>query len=218
MVENKILKDLSKIGKEYTHGGIDKQDLKPNPVEQFIVWMDEAIDKGIEEPNAMIFSTVSVDGKPSSRVVLLKYITEKGFVFFTNYTSRKAKQLDANLNASAVFPWSALERQIRIEGQVEKVNAEFSNTYFNSRPIESQMGAVISPQSQVIASRQFLIDKKEELEQSFKDKKLIRPYFWGGYVLIPNLIEFWQGRPNRLSDRLQYRIDEGKWIVERLAP
>jgi pyridoxamine 5'-phosphate oxidase len=218
MDKNVILKDLSGFGKQFKNTGLCENDMKPNPINQFVDWIDHAIKVGSDEPNPMVLSTVSEDNKPSSRVVLLKYITEQGFVFFTNYESRKGQNLEINPNASAVFFWKELERQVRIEGRVEKTDTAFSDAYFKSRPFESQIGALSSPQSTVISSRQYLLEKMEELRQTFKGKSLIRPYFWGGYVLIPSLMEFWQGGPNRVSDRFQYKLEKGNWIIERLAP
>jgi pyridoxamine 5'-phosphate oxidase len=218
MTNYNIIRDLTKIGKQYTQKGLDEIDLRTNPVEQFINWIDVAINEGISEPNAMILSTVSTESKPSSRVVLLKYICDIGFIFFTNYQSLKGRQLESNSNVSAVFFWSGLERQVRIEGYVKETEAAFSDNYFKTRPFDSQLGAIVSPQSQVIESREYLLDKKNELEQSFKNKKLIRPYYWGGFILIPESVEFWQGRPNRLSDRFRYRLEGTNWVIERLAP
>lgn len=213
-----ILKDLTGLGKQYSRTGLDKINMLPCPVEQFILWMDEAIEEGADEPNAMILSTVSKENKSSSRVVLLKYIAKEGFIFFTNYQGKKGKHLERNPNASLVFYWPALERQVRIEGAIQMVSHSFSDDYFYSRPYDSQLGAIVSNQSQLIDSREYLLEKKEELAQAMKGKKLIRPYYWGGYILFPELMEFWQGRPNRLSDRLQYRKVNGDWIIERLSP
>jgi len=213
-----ILKDLSGIGKQFTSAGLDKNVLKPNPIIQFVDWIENAIESGVEEPNPMVLSTVSEHQKPSSRVVLLKYITKAGFVFFTNYESKKGQQLENNPNASAVFFWPLLERQVRIEGKIEKTDKDFSDNYFKSRSLESQLGAIVSPQSTVIPSKDHLMEKLEELEESFKSKKLVRPFYWGGYVLIPEKMEFWQGAPHRLSDRFQYHLENGNWVIERLAP
>jgi pyridoxamine 5'-phosphate oxidase len=218
MDEYKILKDLSKYGRFSDSVGLEKKDLLSNPIEQAVNWIDEVIKSGIEDINPMVISTVSEENKSSSRVVLLKYITDKGFVFFTNYESRKGKDIDANPNVSAVIFWPSMKRQIRIEGHVEKAKAAFSDSYFQSRNVESQLGAIASNQSQIIASKEHILDKIEELSQFFKGKKLIRPYYWGGYLLVPNLVEFWQGHASRLNDRFQYRLENGNWIIERLAP
>jgi pyridoxamine-phosphate oxidase len=214
----KILKDLSKFGQVSDSPGLDEKDFVANPIDQVVKWIDHAITEGVEEPNPMVLSTVSEKNSSSSRVVLLKYITDKGFVFFTNYESRKGRELEANPNASAVIYWPLVKRQIRIEGQVEKVNPTFSDQYFNSRSFESQLGALVSNQSQVIPSKSHILEKIEELSQSFDGKKLVRPYYWGGYIIVPTLIEFWQGQSTRLNDRLQYRKDNDKWVLERLAP
>jgi pyridoxamine 5'-phosphate oxidase len=213
-----IIKDLSGFGKQFTSKGLHKKDLDPNPINQFVEWIDQAIEAGIEEPNPMVVSTVSESNAPSSRVVLLKYITDQGFVFFTNYESQKGKDLENNPNVSAVFFWPQIERQVRIKGKIEKTDAVFSDNYFKSRPFDSQIGAIASPQSATIPSREYILEKMEELRQSFKGKKLVRPYYWGGYILVPNIMEFWQGGPDRVSDRLQYRLEKGNWIIERLAP
>jgi len=213
-----MLRDLSKNNKNYSFAELDAKDVLENPINQFIHWLDFANESGIEEFNAMILSTVNCESRSSSRVVLLKSVTEEGLVFYTNYTSRKGIQINSNPNVSAVFFWSKLERQVRIEGVVEKASSDTSDKYYLSRPIDSQIGAIISPQSQVIPSREYLTQKKEELEKNLNDKPLQRPEFWGGYIIKPNLFEFWQGRANRLSDRIQYRFKDENWIIERLAP
>jgi len=212
-----MLRDLSKNKKDYSLAELDVLDVHENPIKQFINWLDFADDSGVDDSNAMILSTVGLDSKPSSRVVLLKGVTEQGLIFYTNYTSKKAKQITGNPNVSIVFFWSKLERQVRIEGQIEKASPEISDNYFVTRPIDSQIGAIISPQSQIIPNREYLIQRKEELEKSLHHKNLVRPEYWGGFIVKPNLFEFWQGRENRLSDRIQYRFTE-KWIIERLAP
>jgi pyridoxamine 5'-phosphate oxidase len=214
----KILKDLSKFGQVSDSPSLEEKDFAGNPIEQVVKWIDHAISEGVEEPNPMVLSTISEKNSSSSRVVLLKYITDKGFVFFTNYESRKGRELEANPNASAVIYWPLVKRQIRIEGHVERVDSAFSDKYFNSRLFESQLGALASKQSEVIPSKSHILEKIEELSQSFHGKKIIRPYFWGGYIIIPTLIEFWQGQSTRLNDRLQYRKDNENWILERLAP
>jgi pyridoxamine 5'-phosphate oxidase len=213
-----MLRDLTKNNKSYSFGELDIKDVDKNPINQFVKWLDFADESGIDDFNAMIVSTVGEGAKPSSRVVLLKSVTNEGLIFYTNYSSKKGNQISINPNVSVVFFWSKLERQIRVEGYIEKVSSEISDNYFSSRPVESQMGAIISPQSQVIPSREYLIEKKDELEQGFEGKKLIRPVYWGGFIIKPNLFEFWQGRENRLSDRIQYRITDQKWLIERLAP
>lgn len=213
-----MLRDLSKNNKNYSFAELDVKDVLKNPIAQLVKWLDFAEESEVEDYNAMIISTVGEEGKPSSRVVLLKSIMEEGLVFYTNYTSRKGNQISNNPNVSVVFFWPKLERQIRIEGIAEKVSFGISDEYFNSRPLDSQMGAVVSPQSQIIPNREFLTERIDELKQSLENRKLIRPAFWGGYIIKPNLFEFWQGRANRLSDRIRYRIEKDNWIIERLAP
>jgi pyridoxamine 5'-phosphate oxidase len=213
-----MLRDLSKNNKNYSFAELDVKDVLENPIAQLVKWLDFAEESEVEDYNAMIISTVGEEGKPSSRVVLLKSIMEEGLVFYTNYTSRKGNQISNNPNVSVVFFWPKLERQIRIEGITEKVSFGISDEYFNSRPLDSQMGAVVSPQSQIIPNREFLTERIDELKQSLENRKLIRPAFWGGYIIKPNLFEFWQGRANRLSDRIRYRIEKDNWIIERLAP
>ena len=213
-----ILKDLTRYGKPFSASGLEKKDLDGSPIEQFVKWIESAIEAGNEEPNLMVLSTVSEQNAPSSRIVLIKYITDKGLVFFSNYESRKGKEIELNQKASAVIYWPSLERQVRIEGIIEKVESSFSDYYFKMRSFESQLGAIVSKQSTSIPSREYLMEKLEELDQSFKGKKLVRPYYWGGYILLPEIIEFWQGGPHRLSDRFQYRPQNGSWVIERLAP
>jgi pyridoxamine 5'-phosphate oxidase len=189
-----------------------------NPLEQFKAWFKEAIHSEIIEPNAMHLATVKKNNRPTGRVVLLKDV-DKGFVFYTNYESNKGRELEENPFASLTFFWPELERQVRIEGTVEKTSAKESDDYFLSRPYESQIGAWSSPQSKAIPDRKFLEQKKEEIENKFKDEDLFRPSHWGGYRVTPYEIEFWQGRPARLHDRISYHLDEGgNWILTRLAP
>jgi pyridoxamine 5'-phosphate oxidase len=213
-----MLRDLSKGNKSYSIGELDINEMDKNPYVQFLNWLDFAEISGVEEANAMILSTVDENSKPSSRVVLLKNIVESGMVFFTNYKSRKGKNISNNPNVSAVFFWSKLERQVRIEGTVTKYDNFLSDEYFSSRPYESQIGAIISPQSEIIPDRNYLIDLKNQAVEKFKNKPLQRPDYWGGYLIRPALFEFWQGRPNRLNDRIQYRLKGNHWIMERLAP
>jgi pyridoxamine 5'-phosphate oxidase len=193
--------------------------LDPDPIRQFKSWFDEAALSEVAEVNAMALATATREGRPSVRVVLLRGVDERGFTFFTSYESRKARELEANPFASMVFFWHDVERQVRVEGQVERVTAEESDLYFESRPAGSQLGAWASPQSQVIPNRDTLDAQFRELESRYPDGKIPRPAGWGGYRLVPESIEFWQGRPNRLHDRLRYtRVDPGGWIIERLAP
>lgn len=190
-----------------------------SPIEQFTQWFETAKDADVLEPNAMVLATVQANGQPAARVVLLKEVSTEGFIFYTNYQSRKAQEMTQNPSAAAVFNWLQLQRQVRIEGVVEQISAEQSTAYFQSRPKGSQMGAWASPQSQVIPNREVLEANKAKLEEQYADQeKLPRPEHWGGYIIKPRLIEFWQGRSSRLHDRLQYRLQDGLWLRERLAP
>lgn len=191
-----------------------------NPFTLFDRWFKAAQDSDCPEPNAMIVATVTEEGTPAARVVLLKQTTEEGFVFYTNYDSRKGQELSANPNAAVVFNWLELQRQVRIEGSVERAPEEMSTGYFKSRPKKSQIGAWVSPQSEVIPDRRFLEERQEQVEGQYNDvEELPRPPNWGGFIVKPKLIEFWQGRSSRLHDRLAYRPDEkGNWEMVRLAP
>lgn len=209
---------IADIRKSYQKKELHRSDVDTDPILQFKKWWEEALAANADEVNAMTLSTCSDDRKPSSRIVLLKGIHENGFVFFTNYNSRKASELDQNPFASLLFFWKELERQVRIEGRVEKTDTKESDTYFASRPRESQVGAWTSPQSKTIPSRDFLQKKEKEIEDQFRDKQIPRPPNWGGYLLIPGRMEFWQGRPGRLHDRILYTSSENEWKIERLAP
>jgi pyridoxamine 5'-phosphate oxidase len=199
--------------------GLREEDVDPDPIRQFGRWFDEAMHCEVPEPNAMTLATASADGRPSARIVLLRGVDERGFAFFTNYESRKARELDANPRAALVFFWHQLERQVRIEGRVERVGADESDRYFQSRPATSRIGAWSSPQSEVIASREALEERCREFEHRFSDGSIARPPNWGGFRLVPETIEFWLGRPGRLHDRLRYsRREHGGWLIERLAP
>ena len=212
-------KKISEIRINYSKKSLLENDVAVNPIEQFDIWWKEAMDSDILEVNAMTLATASVDGIPSARIVLLKGFSQKGFVFFTNYESFKAQQLLDNPKACLVFFWKELERQVRITGLVDKVSAAESDVYFQSRPETSRIGAVTSPQSRVIDNRQWLDDQyKHQLEQ-LSGKTIHRPAYWGGFIIRPVIIEFWQGRPSRLHDRLQYTLQENsEWKLERLAP
>lgn len=210
--------NIADIRKEYKQRSLDESDVVKDPVQQFSKWWEEAINSRIDEVNAMTLATADATGKPSARIVLLKGVDENGFVFFTNYNSHKGEDIAANPFASLVFFWKELERQVRIEGTISKVSAEESDAYFNSRPAGSRIGAWASPQSKVIASRQVIEKKVQELEKDFDGKTIERPQHWGGYVVIPQVIEFWQGRPSRLHDRIQYTKVGNAWKIERLAP
>jgi pyridoxamine 5'-phosphate oxidase len=209
--------DLSSIRNEYRLGELDIEHVLPNPVHQFGIWMDQAILAEVPEPTAMTLATVGAEDKPSARMVLLKGFDEKGFVFFTNYDSRKGQEISKNHQAALVIYWKELERQVRIEGMVLKTSGQESDVYFRSRPAESQVNAIISPQSSVIPSREYLENLRKEYFKTFTGEHK-RPSFWGGFQVIPEVVEFWQGRPNRLHDRLRYSRKGGEWVIERLAP
>jgi len=198
---------------------LDEQLINRDPIKQFQQWLDDAIAAHLPLPEAMSLATTSTDGKPTSRMVLLKRVDTQGFVFFTNYRSAKAKELDANPNAALVFFWPTLERQVRIEGAVTKTSAAESREYFETRPRESQIGAWASPQSEVISGREELERRKAELEEEYRDRAVDWPEYWGGYRLTPTRIEFWKGRIGRLHDRIVYELAEnGSWSIKRLAP
>lgn len=209
---------IAALRKNYQLMGLDENKIKNNPLDQFTIWFDEAIDAEVTEPNAMILSTVSQAGSPSSRTVLLKGLEEDGFIFFTNYESEKGKEIAQNNNVSLLFLWLDLERQVRISGKAIKLSTEGSEAYFKSRPRDSQIGAWASKQSEVVPDRQYLEDRFKTMRVKFKDQEIPLPHFWGGYKVIPSRIEFWQGRPNRLHDRILYSIDENEWKIERLSP
>ena len=212
-------KDIADLRKEYSSETLLEKDVTPNPIQQFKKWWDQVIASQILEPNAMTLATSSTDGLPSARIVLLKDFDEKGFVFYTNYKSYKGLQLEENPKACLVFHWKELERQVRILGLVNKLDAEQSDEYYFSRPIGSRIGAWASPQSQPIKNRQWLEQEFEKRKNEFADKEIPRPSHWGGYIVNPVIIEFWQGRFSRLHDRIQYSLeDAGGWKIERLAP
>jgi pyridoxamine 5'-phosphate oxidase len=205
--------------KDHTRSFLSEEDVHPDPIHQFAFWVEEAQQSGNPEFNAAALATATPDGRPSARMVLLRGADDRGFSFFTNYESRKARELEANPYAALVLFWHELERQVRIEGRVERVSAEESDHYFHSRPRGARIGAWASPQSQVISGREFLDSRYVESESRHPDETVPRPANWGGYRLIPDSIEFWQGRPNRLHDRLRYtRRSDGNWLIERLAP
>ena len=212
-------KNIADIRRDYSHESLSENDVDANAIKQFEKWWVEAVNSKIDEVNAMTLATASADGLPSARIVLLKEFNEKGFVFFTNYESFKAQQLAENPKACLVFFWKELERQIRITGLIEKLNGKQSDDYFQSRPETSRIGAWASPQSRVIESRLWLDEQFNELVNKMEGTAIPRPPHWGGYVVKPVVIEFWQGRPSRLHDRIQYTLEEsGEWKIERLAP
>jgi len=208
---------FANIRKDYSKNTIDERKVEKNPFDQFLLWLNDAIEAGIEEPNAMALATVSEKGFPSARMVLLKHADRNGFVFFTNYNSRKGRHLETNPNAALLFHWEDMERQVRIEGRVEKTEVGESDAYFNLRPTDSRINAIISPQSKKIPDR----DTLEQLRADYiaSGAAIVRPENWGGYRLKPVYFEFWQGRPNRLHDRISYcgSPEEG-WKIRRLAP
>ncbi|MDB4901515.1 MAG: pdxH [Mucilaginibacter sp.] len=211
--------DIKNLRVEYTTASLSETTTKADPIKQFEIWFNEAQEAHVPERNAMTLSTATNDGRPSARVVLLKGFYDAGFIFFTNYLSRKGKEINKNPVGALTFFWPGLERQIRIEGTIEKVSKEESEKYFHSRPKNSQIGALASPQSQEIADRKILEDKWSELAAEYEDKEVPKPSYWGGYILKPRLIEFWQGRPSRLHDRILYKkIDNKNWKKARLAP
>jgi len=206
--------------KSYERDALDEHGIDRDPFQQFTIWYDEAVAAGLPEPEAMTLSTATLEGQPSARIVLLRGYDERGFCFFSNYSSQKGQELAANPYAAVTFHWVELERQVRIAGRVEKVTEAESDAYFQSRPSQSRIGAWSSPQSSVISSRDALEELFKKYQEQYLDETAIpRPEHWGGYRVIPKRIEFWQGRPNRLHDRLRFiRIDQGPWTLQRLAP
>ncbi len=211
--------DLESLRREYLHGGLSRDELAENPFDQFSAWMQQAIDLEISDATAMTVATVAANGQPSQRIVLLKHFDEKGFVFYTNFGSRKAAELGQNARISLHFPWHSIERQVKVCGEAVKMSAVESFKYFSSRPRESQLAAMASRQSSVLTSRAFLLNQFESLKQKFGNGEIPLPDFWGGYIVVPHEIEFWQGGANRLHDRFRYlRTTEGSWSIDRLAP
>lgn len=211
--------NLAAIRNNYSRQALSEESVSGDPIHQFNVWLEEAIQAKVEEPTAMVLSTVNAEGKPSARVVLLKDVSAQGLSFFTNYDSRKGMELKENPFAALIFFWPALERQVRIEGKVAKVAPEVSDAYFHSRPKGSQIGAWASPQSKEIESREVIEKADKQLTEEYEKAELIpRPPHWGGYQLQPERLEFWQGRPNRLHDRIVYEQQQNSWKIKRLAP
>ncbi len=209
---------LADLRLNYTQAGLTETDINPDPLQQFQTWLAQAIAAELPEPNAMMLSTVSETGHPIARMVLLKGLDERGFTFYTNYTSAKGRQLTQHPWAALVFWWAQLERQVRVGGRVEKIPEAESDAYFQSRPRASQLGAWASPQSQTIGDRQDLEANLTRLEQQYADQPIPRPPHWGGFRVVPHLIEFWQGRPSRLHDRLEFQRQGKQWQMRRLAP
>jgi pyridoxamine 5'-phosphate oxidase len=211
--------DLSDFRKEYSTKGLHREDLGTDPIQLFQRWFQQATELDIPEPNAMTLSTLAPDGFPSQRTVLLKAFDQKGFTFFTNYQSRKAQHIHANPKVCLLFPWVTLERQIIIQGSAEKISSAESLKYFMTRPRESQIGAWVSNQSEVITSKKILLQKFEEIKSKFQDGEIPLPSFWGGYRVVPKTIEFWQGGPGRIHDRFLFtRTADASWQIDRLAP
>ena len=211
--------DIDTIRRDYLQGGLNREDLLDRPIDQFKIWLQQAIDFGLNDPTAMTVATVSAEGEPSQRIVLLKDVDDRGFVFYTNLGSRKAQELTQNPNISLHFPWHAMERQVKVSGRVERVSTAESLKYFLSRPKESQLAAWASAQSRPVSSRQLLMQQFQNMKQKFSGGDVPLPDFWGGYRVSLRQIEFWQGGANRLHDRFVYtRQSAQSWSVERLAP
>lgn len=211
--------NMSEIRERIIDDQLDKQRADSDPISQFQKWFDDAIADGLKLPEAMTLATADSTGKPSARIVLLKQVDQRGFVFYTNYLSKKAGELEANPNAALLFYWPQHDRQVRVEGTVTRVSAAESDDYFQTRPRDSQIGALASPQSETIAGRRVLEDRTRELEDAYRDQTVPRPAHWGGYLLQPDRIEFWKARASRLHDRLVYELQsDGSWRISRLAP
>lgn len=212
-------KDIADLRRDYTLESLSEKDVQKDPISQFSKWWKEALDAKVEEANAMTLATAAGDGVPSARIVLLKDFNELGFTFFTNYNSYKGQQIAENPKACLLFFWKELERQVRIIGIITPISASENDEYFQSRPEASRIGALVSPQSSVIESREWLDERFQEKARELEGQYIPRPAHWGGYLVKPVIMEFWQGRPSRLHDRLQYTLDEdGGWKLERLAP
>jgi pyridoxamine 5'-phosphate oxidase len=211
-------RELSDLRREYAAGGLGEDDLETEPVAMFRRWMHDAVTAGLHEPNAFVLGTVSADRLPTSRIVLLKGLDERGFVFFTNYRSRKGAELAENPRCALLFPWHPLERQVRVEGLATRLSAAENDAYFATRPRASQIGAWASPQSEVVTDRASLDARYSEVASRFGSAEIPRPEHWGGYCVEPGSVEFWQGRLGRMHDRLRFRRTDVGWVVERLAP
>jgi pyridoxamine 5'-phosphate oxidase len=210
--------NVADLRRNYTQAGLLETDVVADPIAQFRLWFEQAVSANLLEPNAMTVATVTPEGKPSARIVLLKQFDERGFVFYTNYNSQKGVELQACPHAALVFLWGDLERQVRIEGKTELVSEAEATEYFHSRPASSQLGAWASAQSEIIPDRSVLETKLQALETEYSDRVIPKPPHWGGIRVVPTEIEFWQGRPSRLHDRLRYRLVAGNWQIDRLAP
>ncbi len=211
------IQSIADLRKDYTQNGLEQGD--PSPFKQFELWFNQAVAADLLEPNAMTLATVTSEGKPDARIVLLKGFDTRGFVFYTNFRSQKGQELAANPHAALVFLWGDLERQVRVVGSVEKATDIEADTYFQSRPLGSRLGAWASTQSEVIPNREFLETRMAMLETEYQGREIPRPDHWGGFRVVPTEMEFWQGRPSRLHDRLRYRLQEhGVWLIDRLSP
>jgi pyridoxamine 5'-phosphate oxidase len=209
---------IADLRQDYRQAALLESEADPNPIAQFQSWFAAAVAAQLPEPNAMTIATATPDGIPSARIVLLKDVDDRGFVFFTNYNSHKGQELTANPQAAIVFLWTELERQVRIQGRVEKIAPAESDEYFYSRPPGSRLGAWASNQSEVVADRHVLDQQLADLEAKYANQEIPRPEHWGGFRVMPTMIEFWQGRSSRLHDRLRYRLIDGDWVIDRLSP
>lgn len=209
---------ISKLRHDFSKHSLDEKDADKDPFKQFEKWYKDASDAEVAQPHALTLSTVDPSGRPSSRILYLRHFSNEGFIFYTNYHSKKGKDIEQNPFAAMNFFWSELERQVRVEGELKKISEKKSDAYFSSRPRESQLGAWVSQQSTLLKSREEMEEKFKELENKYEGKTVPRPPHWGGYILVPVLFEFWQGRPGRLHDRLRYCLDNNKWKIERLFP
>jgi pyridoxamine 5'-phosphate oxidase len=211
--------DFAKLRRDYMRHALSERDVHPDPIKQFVAWLNEAIEANALEPNAMTLATSTADGLPSARIVLLKRIDQHGFAFFTNYNSRKGRELESNPRASLLFYWPELERQVRIEGAVTRTSDDESDSYFSNRPPEARIGSAASAQSELLSSRDDLERAAAALRQRYPDGNVPRPAHWGGYRVQPDRLEFWQGRPSRLHDRIEYVKDQhAQWTTRRLSP
>lgn len=213
-----VNRDFVKYREEYGSQRLDREKMQTNPIEQFRHWFEEAEQAGVKEPNTMTLATVNKQGQPTIRVMLMKEVTDQGVVFYTNFKSRKGREMDGQPKAALNFYWQDLERQVRFDGAVTKIPDEESNQYFQTRPRGSQLGAWVSEQSETIPSREYLEEQLTICESRYKDQDIPRPPHWGGYHLMPISVEFWQGGPHRLHDRIQYSLSNGQWSLKRLAP
>jgi pyridoxamine 5'-phosphate oxidase len=211
--------DIENFRREYLHGGLNREDLQDDPIAQFKTWLSQAVESGIGDPTAMVVSTVSAEGRPSQRIVLLKHVDDDGFIFYTNYGSRKAKEIEGNNKVSLLFPWNKLDRQVKVGGTAEKISVAESAKYFMSRPRDSQLAAWASKQSRKITSREFLLTQLADMKEKFAGGEVPLPDFWGGIRVRPHEIEFWQGGEHRIHDRFEYCLqNDGSWEISQLAP